>query len=557
MPEELKTKQLPEIVQAFQSALCMGSGYTLEQQKRPRIGIGNTWTEVSPGHIHLNRLAKAVREGILMEGGMPMEFALPGLCDGMSVGTLGDRYSLPFRDLLAAIIEATVEVTAFDALVLLGTCDKVVPAILMAAARLDLPTVIVTGGYMETGSFRGNPVISTNVGMGYGAVNRGTMSVEDFHELLGEVMPGPGACPMMGTANSMCATAEILGMSLPGNGSTAAEGSKILRLAQMAGRRAVSMLAEGNCRPSQILTRPAFQNAIRVAMALGVSANFLIHLTAIAREAGVNLDLETFDRISREIPHICDIQPSGRKTMRDLDAAGGIQGVMKQIRPLLHDDVRTITGETLGQHLDRAKVRDTEMIRPLDRPLHTEGGIAVLKGSLAPRGAVVKQSAVDSKMLVFEGPVKVYKSEEEAIEALLAGRIGKGDVVVVRYEGPKGGPGMRQQKYFLHMLVGMKLDADVALLTDGRFSGTIKGAAIGHIAPEAMEGGPLAIVQDGDIVSVNIPNRKIDLKVSAEELALRFKQWVVPEEVKGRAKGFLKVYSRLATGTDQGAGFGE
>ncbi len=539
-------------IRGLRLSLMEAMGFTREEFDRPLIAVANCWNEILPGSYHLKDVAEAVKSGIRVAGGTPFEFNTIAACDGMAQGHVGMKYVLPSRDIIAASVEIMVEAHQFDALVAIGTCDKIVPGMLIAAARLNIPSIVVTGGYMLPGNFKGRPSLVSEVTAAYGAYKTGKMSREDFELLIDSCCPTPGACPGMWTANTMCVTAEALGMSLPGNSTTPAVGSRIAKLAKEAGGKVMELL-ERETRPSDIMTYEAFENCVRVILAVGGSTNACLHIPAIASELGINTGLDLFDKVSRETPCICGVNPISMFTMKDLDEAGGLPAVMKLIEGKLNADVLTISGTTLRENLKDVKVSPspTSVIRPLDSPFFEEGGIAVLKGNLAPKGAVVKQAAVSPHMLKISGAARVFDSEENAVEALLRGEIKPGTIIVIRYEGPKGGPGMREMYDILQMLVGMELSESVALVTDGRFSGSNKGGAIGHVSPEAVEGGALAIVRDGDVIEIDIPGRTLNLKLTDEEIKERSKAWKAPEP-KIR-KGVLAVYSKIAESADKGA----
>lgn len=544
------------IERAPHRALFKAMGYTDEDLSRPIIGIVNSWNELIPGHIHLRKVAQAVKEGVRMAGGTPMEFCTIGICDGIAMGHEGMKYSLPSRELIADSVETMAMAYAFDGLVLIPNCDKIIPGMMMAMARLDLPAIIVSGGPMLAGNFRGRKVDLISVFEAIGQVTKGELSEEDLRELEGCACPGPGSCAGMFTANSMNCLSEALGIALPGNGTIPAVDARRLHLAKRAGVRIVEMVKE-DLRPSRILTPEAFENAIAVDMAFGGSTNTVLHLPAIAREAGVDLPLDLFNRISERTPHLCNLRPAGPHYLEDLDRAGGIRALMAVLAKggLIRTDVLTVTGKTVGEILEGAEVKDPEVIRPLEAPYHPTGGLVVLFGNLAPQGAVVKASAVAPEMLRHEGRAKVFEAEEEALEAILSGRIHKGDVVVIRYEGPKGGPGMREMLAPTSAIVGVGLDRDVSLVTDGRFSGGTRGAAIGHVSPEAAEGGPIAVVREGDPIRIDIPTKRIDLLIPEEELRRRLSQWRPPEpKVK---RGYLRRYARQVQSASTGAVFEE
>ncbi|NLW00311.1 MAG: dihydroxy-acid dehydratase [Clostridiales bacterium] len=533
-------------------ALFKAMGYTDEELKRPLIGVVNSQNEVIPGHIHLDTIVRAVKDGIRMAGGTPVEFSTIGVCDGIAMNHVGMKYSLASRELIADSIESVAIAHAFDGLFLVPNCDKIVPGMLMACARLNIPSAVVSGGPMLAGR-KGSQVLDLNsVFEGVGAVSAGRMTEEELKEIEECACPGCGSCSGMFTANSMNCLSEVLGMALPGNGTIPAVYAERIRLAKEAGMKIMELVEKNIC-PRDILTAGAFENALTVDMALGCSTNSVLHLTAIAHEAEIKIDLDIVNSISQRTPNLCRLSPAGPYHVEDLYAAGGVQAVMKELskKDLLNLDLLTVTGRSQGENISNAVVLDHEVIRPIENPYSPTGGIAVLRGSLAPDGAVVKRAAVASEMMVHQGPARVFDSEEEAFEAILKGRINKGDVVVIRYEGPKGGPGMKEMLSPTSAIAGMGLDKDVALLTDGRFSGATRGASIGHISPEAMEGGPIAVVNEGDLISINIPEGRLDIMISQQELKERLEKWKAPEpKVK---HGYLGRYARLVTSASTGA----
>ncbi len=537
-------------------ALFKAMGYTDEELQRPIIGVANSANELIPGHIHLRRIAQAVKEGVRSAGGTPMEFSTVGICDGIAMGHIGMKYSLGSRELIADSVEVMAMAYPFDGLVLIPNCDKIIPGMMMAMARLDIPAVLVSGGPMLAGVFRGKAVDLITVFEGIGKVAAGEMTEEELQELEGCACPGAGSCSGMFTANSMNCLAEALGIALPGNGTIPAVDAARVRLAKAAGVKVMELVRKG-IKPSDILTKEAFYNAIAVDMAFGGSTNTALHLPAIAHEAGVDITLEDFNRISDRTPHICNLSPAGPYHLEDLHRAGGIPALMKVLAEggLINGDLLTVTSRTVKENIEGAEVLDPEVIRPLDRPYHPTGGLVALFGNLAPDGAVVKASAVAPEMLRHEGPARVFESEEEALEAILGRKISKGEVIVIRYEGPKGGPGMREMLAPTSAIAGIGMDKEVSLLTDGRFSGGTRGAAIGHISPEAAEGGPIAIVKDGDPIRIDIPGRKLELLLSEEEIQKRLKQWSPPPPKI--SKGYMARYSRMVTSSSTGAVFRE
>ncbi|RLA98362.1 MAG: dihydroxy-acid dehydratase [Deltaproteobacteria bacterium] len=537
-------------------ALFKAMGYTDEELSRPIIGVANSANELIPGHIHLRQIAQAVKEGIRSAGGTPMEFSTIGICDGIAMGHIGMKYSLSSRELIADSVEVMAMAYPFDGLVLIPNCDKIIPGMMMAMARLDIPAVLVSGGPMLAGVFRGKTADLITVFEAIGKVAAGEMTEEKLQELEGCACPGAGSCSGMFTANSMNCLAEALGIALPGNGTIPAVDAARVRLAKAAGVKVMELVRKG-IKPSDILTKEAFYNAIAVDMAFGGSTNTALHLPAIAHEAGVAITLEDFNRVSDRTPHICNLSPAGPYHLEDLHRAGGIPALMRVLADggLINGDLLTVTSRTVKENIEGAEVLDPEVIRPLDRPYHPTGGLVALFGNLAPDGAVVKASAVAPEMLRHEGPARVFESEEEALEAILGRRIRKGEVIVIRYEGPKGGPGMREMLAPTSAIAGIGMDKEVSLLTDGRFSGGTRGAAIGHISPEAQEGGPIAIVRDGDPIRIDIPGRKLELLLSEEEIQKRLKQWSPPPPKI--SKGYMARYARMVTSSGTGAVFRE
>ena len=533
-------------------ALLYSLGFTGEQIEKPLIAIANTWNELHPGHAHLNRLAAKVKEGVWMSGGMPAEFNTISICDGFTVGHGGMRYVLPSREVIADSVELTVEAHRYDAMVLIGSCDKIIPGLLMAAARVDIPAIVVAGGPMFPGflprlKLRWGEAAMDKV---FDLVDRGELPEEQFEELTACIYPCGGACYGMGTANTMACLTEALGMSLPGDGTAHATTAKKERLAVEAGVAIMSLLEEG-LTPSKIMTDAALENMLRVNMAIGGSLNTVLHIPAIAHELGKRIKMDAFDSMSRETPHLCSIEPSGPYALSDLEDAGGIPGVMKRLGNKLNLDCVTVTRKSVSDNLEKAEVFNDEVIRPADSPVHEYGGIAVLKGSLAPGGAVIKQVAVDPSQWKFEGPARVFECEEDATEALTASKIQAGDAIVIRYEGPKGGPGMREMQMFRSLLKFVGLLDKVYLITDGRYSGYTGGACIGYLSPEAADGGPIALIKDGDTISVDIEARKLDVKLSDEELEKRRSEWSAPPP--RITKGYLARYSATATSAAEGA----
>jgi dihydroxy-acid dehydratase len=518
---------------------------------KPLVAIVNSWNEVVPGHIHLRALGELVKQGVREAGGVPMEFDTIALCDGLAQGHVGMGFSLPSREAIADTVEIMLEGHRFDAAVMLSSCDKIEPAHLMAALRINIPTVMLTGGPMEGGRYKEHTEITLSTMRELaGQVKIGKLSREELTEIEQAALPGPGSCSMMGTANTMGCLVEALGMSPTGCGTMLAVDPRRPALAREAGRLVIECLRRG-LTPRHIVTRPAIENAVALDMALGGSTNSVLHLLAIAHEAGISLTLDEFDATARRIPHLCNVKPSGSYSVGRLDEAGGLSALMHELQDSLHLDVPTVTGRTLRDNIAGATVRNRDIIRPLSDPLFPQGSLAILRGSLAPDGAVVKQTGVRFKnMLAHRGPARVFENMEEAVRAFMGDAVKPGDVVVVRYEGPKGGPGMREMHQITSIMVGMGLDEHCGLVTDGRFSGSTRGPCIGHVSPEAAEGGPIALVQDGDLIAYDIPNRRLDLLVSAEELTRRRAAWRPP---KRELRGILARYARLAGSASKGA----
>jgi dihydroxy-acid dehydratase len=535
-------------------SLLYALGLTKEEINLPFIGIVNSANEIIPGHMHLNSIAQAVKDGVRMAGGVPLEFPVIGVCDGLAMNHEGMRMSLPSRELIADSIEICATALPFDGLVFIPNCDKVVPGMLMAMARLNIPSIVVSGGPMLAGRWQGKTVDLISVFEGVGQVRAGSLSEAQLEDLARCACPGCGSCAGMFTANSMNCLCEALGVALPGNGTIPAVASDRIRLAKASGMRVMDLVRE-DVRPRQLLTERSLRNAITVDMAIGCSTNTVLHLPAIFREAGIAVDLDLFDAMSRTTPNLCRLSPAGSQHIEDLHEAGGIPAVMAELAAhgLLDLTVPTVTGATLGENLSGVQVLRSDVIRPFTDPYAPEGGIAILRGSLAPEGAVVKQSAVLPQMRQRQGTARVFDSEEAAVEAILGGVIHPGDVVVIRYEGPKGGPGMREMLTPTAAISGLGLGESVALITDGRFSGGTRGAAIGHVSPEATEGGPIALVQDGDLIHIDIPGRRLDLMVDPEELSRRQEKW--KPVVKEMPSPVLRRYARLAASASHGAMF--
>ncbi len=533
-------------------ALFKAMGYTDSEIARPMVGVVNTQNEIVPGHIHLKTLADAVKAGVRIMGGTPIEFPTIGICDGIAMNHEGMKYSLGSRELIADSVEVMAMAHPFDGLVMIPNCDKTVPAMLMAALRINIPTIIISGGPMMAGSYCGNDIDLITVFEGVGKVAVGEMSEDELVKIEDAACPGCGSCAGMFTANSMNCLTEALGLALPGNGTIPAVDAARVRLAKKAGQT-IMKLIEKKVLPRNIVTMAALKNAITVDMALGCSTNTVLHLPAVAAEAGIELNLDLFEEISKKTPHLVNLSPGGPHHLQDLYRAGGVQAVMAILggAGLVDTSVMTVNLTTLAHNLVGADVFDTNVIRTINNPYHKQGGIALLRGNLAPDGAVVKQTAVDEHMMTNTGPARVFDSEEEATAAILGGKIVKGDVVVVRYEGPKGGPGMREMLTPTSVIAGMGLDRDVALITDGRFSGGTRGAAIGHVSPEAAEGGVIALVKDGDAIEIDIPNRRLTLKVPDEELKKRRDRWTAPKPKV--TTGYLGRYARAVTSASTGA----
>ncbi len=540
------------VAQAPHRSLFNALGYTEEERQRPLIGIVCSYNEIVPGHMNLDKICDAVKMGVAMAGGTPVMFPAIAVCDGIAMGHVGMKYSLVTRDLIADSTECMAMAHGFDGLVMIPNCDKNVPGLLMAAARVNIPTIFVSGGPMLAGRVKGEKRSLSSMFEAVGSVAAGTMTMEDLCEFEEKVCPTCGSCSGMYTANSMNCLTEALGMGLKGNGTIPAVYSERIRLAKHAGMK-IMELVEKDIKPRDIMTEKAFLNALTIDMALGCSTNSMLHLPAIAHEAGVDLNLDIANELSAKTPNLCHLAPAGPTYMEDLNEAGGVYAVMNELtkKDLLYTDLMTVTGKTVGENIKGCINRDPEVIRPVENPYSETGGIAVLKGNLAPDSGVVKRSAVVPEMMVHEGPARVFDCEEDAIEAIKGGKIVAGDVVVIRYEGPKGGPGMREMLNPTSAIAGMGLGSSVALITDGRFSGASRGASIGHVSPEAAVGGPIALVEEGDIISINIPENKLDVKVSDEEMAARKAKWQ-PREPKVTT-GYLARYRELVTSGNRGA----
>ena len=540
------------IAQAPQRSLMRALGLTEEEMKKPLVGIVSSYNEIVPGHMNLDKITEAVKMGVAMAGGTPIVFPAIAVCDGIAMGHIGMKYSLVTRDLIADSTECMAMAHQFDALVCIPNCDKNVPGLLMAAARVNVPTVFVSGGPMLAGHVKGEKRSLSSMFEAVGSYAAGTMTEEDVYDFECNACPTCGSCSGMYTANSMNCLTEVLGMGLKGNGTIPAVYSERLRLAKRAGMQVMELLKQ-DIRPRDIMTKEAFLNALTVDMALGCSTNSMLHLPAIAHEAGVELNPEMANAISEKTPNLCHLAPAGYHYIEELNEAGGVYAVMNELNilGLLHTECMTATGKTVGENIKGCVNKNPEIIRPVENPYSKTGGIAVLKGNLAPDTAVVKRSAVVPEMQVHEGPARVFDCEEDAIEAIRGGKIVAGDVVVIRYEGPKGGPGMREMLNPTSAIAGMGLGSSVALITDGRFSGASRGASIGHVSPEAAEGGPIALVEEGDLIRINIPEHKLELAVSDEELARRKAAWT-PREPKVTT-GYLKRYAKMVSSANKGA----
>ena len=534
-------------------SLMRALGLTSREIEQPIVGIVNSFNEIIPGHIHLKAVAEAVKAGVYSAGGTPLEFETIGVCDGIAMGHLGMRYSLPSRELIADSVETVVQAHGFDALVFIPNCDKIIPGMLMAAVRLNIPAIFVSGGPMLAGRMAGDKCVDlSNVFEAVGKVAKGEMSQSELEELEEVACPGCGSCSGMFTANTMNCLTEALGMALSGNGTIPAVDARRIQLAKQSGRKVMELLA-ADIRPCDIVTNHSIYNAFAVDMALGGSTNSVLHLMALAHEAGIDFPLETINEISQRTPHLSKMRPSGDYHLEDLDLAGGIAAVMKEISERLNLEVKTVSGNSLRQDIANARVRDAEVIRPVSNPHSARGGLSILFGNLAPQGAVVKSAAVIPEMMVHKGPARIFNSEDEAITGIMKGAVKSGDVVVIRYEGPKGGPGMPEMLTPTSIISGMGLDKEVALITDGRFSGATRGAAIGHVSPEAAEKGPIAALEDGDQITIDIPNNRIEVELSDDEIDRRLSQ--LPEFEPRIKTGYLKRYVEMVTSAATGAVF--
>ncbi|GAB4116525.1 MAG: dihydroxy-acid dehydratase [Candidatus Caldatribacteriota bacterium] len=540
------------VARAPHRSLLKALGITDEEMKKPFIGVAQSFNEIIPGHLHLRNITQAVKDGIRMAGGVPFEFSTIGICDGLAMNHQGMKYSLPSREIIADSVEVMAKAHAFDALVLIPNCDKIIPGMIMGALRLNIPTILVSGGPMMAGCYQGKDIALSNVFEAVGKFQTGSISEQELKRIEDYACPGVGSCAGLYTANSMNIWAEAAGIALPGNGTIPAVDARRIRLAKDAGSKIMELL-EKEIKFLDILTKEAIENAIIVEMALGGSSNTMLHSLAIAFEAGINLTIDDFNEISDRVPQLCSLSPGGKYHIQDLDRAGGILALIKELskNKIINLNTTSVNGKTMAENITEAKILDNEVIRNLENPYNPGGGIIFLKGNLAPQGAVVKKSAVHPDMLFHEGPAQVFESEEEGTKAILEGKIRKGDVVVIRNEGPKGGPGMREMLTPTSAIAGMGLDKDVALLTDGRFSGATRGASIGHISPEAAMGGPIAIIRNGDIIKIDIPNKRLDIKLTDEEIKKRLTELELPSpNIKS---GYLKYYINFVGPADKGA----
>ena len=532
-------------------SLFYALGLTKDEIEKPIIGIANSASDIIPGHKHLNEICNHVKNGVYAAGGTPLAFSTIGICDGISMGHNGMNYSLPSRDLIADSIESVVRAYKFDGLVIIPNCDKIVPGMIMGALRVNIPTIVISGGPMLAGRYNGKKIDLHDMFEAVGAASSGKMTQEELNNMEMMACPGYGSCAGMFTANSMNCLTEALGLSLPGNGTIPAVFSNRMRLATESGKKIVELVKKG-IKPLDIVNEKSVENALTLDMALGCSTNTALHLPAIAHEAHIDFDMELINKISSKTPHICSLSPAGIHHIEDLYYAGGIPAVLKELskRNLLHLECLTVSGKSLREVVDSVKFIDYEVIRPIDKPYHNDGGLVVLRGNIAPNGAVVKQVAVANEMMVHKGPAKVFIKEEEALKAIYQGKIKEGDVVVILYEGPKGGPGMREMLAATSALAGMGLDKKVALITDGRFSGATRGASIGHVSPEAALGGPIGVIKNGDIISINIPQKTLNLEVSQEKLNNRLRSF---KPINNNYAGYLKRYSYHVQTADKGA----
>ena len=540
------------VIRAPHRSLLKALGITDEEMKKPFIGVAQAANEIIPGHLHLKRIAQAAKDGIRMAGGVPFEFSTIGICDGIAMNHEGMKYPLPSRELIADSIEVMVKAHAFDALVLVPNCDKIVPGMIMGAIRVNIPTILVSGGPMLAGFHQGKNIALSNVFEAVGKFQTHSISEKELKEIEDYACPGVGSCAGLYTANSMNIFAEAVGIALPGNGTIPAVDARRIRLAKHAGMKIMELLKK-DVKFLDIISKKAIENAITVEMALGGSSNTMLHALAIAFEAGIPFHIDDFNRIREQVPQLCSLSPAGGYHLQDLDRAGGISALIKELskKKIINLGEITVTGQNIGQNVENAHILDNKVIRTIQNSYNPKGGIVFLKGNLAPQGGVVKSSAVHPDMLKHQGPARVFNSEEESTKAILEGKIKKGDVIVIRYEGPKGGPGMREMLTATSAIAGMGLDKEVALITDGRFSGATRGASIGHISPEAATGGPIAIVEEGDIIEIDIPEKKLNIKLDEDEIKERLKKLKLPEpKIKS---GYLKYYTDLVGPADKGA----
>ncbi len=534
---------------AYVRALYRAVGFSDDDLRKPLVAVVNSWSEYTPGHVHLRQLAEFVKRGIWKAGGMPVEFNTIAACDGIAQGE-GMHYILPSREVIAASVEMMINAHSAQAMVMLCSCDKIIPGMLLAAARCDIPTIFLTGGIMDPKKFRDKVRVTSDIKEAIGAFNAGLISENEFYQIESETCCTYGLCNMMGTAATMSCLVEALGLSLPGCATLPATSAKRLRMAQQTGELIMDLYTK-NLTATQILTQKSIENACRVGLAIGGSSNMVLHLCALASELEIDLIMDDFDRLSRSTPLLAKFKPASDLTLTDFHEAGGVYGVLKNLQEKLFLDVPTVTGKTIRENIQEVSWIDTEIIHPLTQPLAPEGGLAILKGSLAPEGALVKQSAVNPSMLVHEGTAKIFESEEEVKDALMDKNIEPGEVLIIRNEGPKGGPGMRELSLPAAILIGMGLGDSVAMITDGRYSGATRGPCIGHVCPEAVEGGPIAIVENGDRIRIDIPNRQLDLLLSSEEIQSRLKHWKKPR--KKQYKGFLAHYTEHVSSARYGA----
>lgn len=542
---------------AYERALYLGCGYTYDDLEKPRIAIVNSWNEINPGHIHLRKLARFVKEEIKEAGGTPMEFNTIASCDGIANSGNYSKYILPSREIIAASVECTIKAYDFDGMVMLSSCDKIIPGMLLAAARCNIPTIFLTGGIMEpkifdNGPLKGKTYVTSDIKEAIGEYKAGKITEEEFFLIESQTCCSPGACNMMGTANTMASIVEAMGLSLPGCTTMSAVSKEREDLCRETGKT-IMELVKNNVRALDIITHNSIENAIKIALSFGGSTNMILHICALSHEIGGNLDHFDFDTLSNSVPLLAKFKPASEYNLTEFHEAGGVKVLMKKLANLLDLSTLTVLGITLKEYLKLVEIHDYQIIRNIEDPIAKEGGVAVLKGNLAPEGAIIKQSAVDPKMRHHKGPAKVFESEEEVKDALMDGKVQEGDILVIRYEGPRGSPGMRELSIPAAMLVGMGLGDSVAMITDGRYSGATRGPCIGHVCPEAIEGGPIAIVQDGDIIEIDIDNRKLNILISDDEIKERFKRWIKPDpKVKS---GYLDIYRKIVSSAKFGAFF--